>query len=70
MDANTEKKIRRSIREYQKDAIRFIISQRIISVMNADKILVLHDGKIAGQGTHANLLASCEIYQAIYHSQI
>ena len=70
VDANTEKKIRRSIREYQKDAIRFIISQRIISVMNADKILVLHDGKIAGQGTHANLLASCEIYQAIYHSQI
>ena len=70
VDANTEKEIRRSIREYQTDAIRFIISQRIISVMHADKILVMHDGKLVGQGSHQELLASCEMYQAICRSQI
>ncbi len=70
VDANTERDIRNAIREYKQDAIRFIISQRIISVMNADKILVMHDGKIVGQGTHQELLETCKIYQDICHSQI
>ena len=47
----------------------FIVSQRAASIMYADKILVLDDGKIAGQGTHEELLAGCEVYQEIYYSQ-
>ncbi len=70
VDATTERDIRNAIREYKQDAIRFIISQRIISVMNADKILVMHDGKIVGQGTHQELLKTCTIYQDICHSQM
>lgn len=47
----------------------FIVSQRAASIMYADKILVLDDGRIAGAGTHQELLRSCEVYQEIYYSQ-
>jgi ATP-binding cassette subfamily B protein len=48
----------------------FIVSQRIASVRNADKIIVLDDGKVAGIGTHAELLDGCNIYKEICLSQL
>ena len=48
----------------------FIVSQRVASIMQADKIIVLDDGKIAGMGTHAELIQGCEIYREICHSQL
>ena len=47
----------------------FMVSQRASSIMYADKIVVLDDGKVVGSGTHEELLASCEVYQEIYYSQ-
>ena len=47
----------------------FIVSQRTASVMQADKIIVLDEGKMVGMGTHQELIRSCEIYQEIYNSQ-
>ena len=47
----------------------FIVSQRASSMMHADLILVLDDGALAGAGTHAELLRSCEVYREIYESQ-
>ena len=47
----------------------FIVSQRAASVRYADQILVLDDGRLVGQGTHDELLDSCEVYQEIYYSQ-
>ena len=47
----------------------FIVSQRASSIQHADQIIVLEDGEMAGCGTHEELLADCEVYQEIYHSQ-
>ena len=47
----------------------FIVSQRAASILSADQILVLEDGKIAGSGTHQELLKSCSVYREIYDSQ-
>jgi ATP-binding cassette, subfamily B, multidrug efflux pump len=49
---------------------KFIIAQRISTVLNADKILVLDNGRIAAEGTHAELIASSPIYREIYESQL
>ena len=46
-----------------------IVSQRVSSIMQADLILVLNDGCLAGQGTHEQLMESCKVYQEIYYSQ-
>lgn len=69
LDFATDAALRRAIRETSADMTVFIVSQRAASIMYADKILVLEDGKIAGQGTHEKLLESCEVYQEIYYSQ-
>ena len=47
----------------------FIVSQRASSVMSADKIIVLDDGNVVGEGTHNELLENCEVYREIYNSQ-
>ena len=47
----------------------FIVSQRTSSILHADKIIVLDDGKAVGIGTHAELLENCEVYKEIYNSQ-
>ena len=52
-----------------KDATKLIIAQRISSVEHADRILVMDEGEIVGQGTHEELMKSCEAYQEIYYSQ-
>ena len=69
LDYATDAKLRRALRDNRKDLTVFIVSQRTASVMHADQIVVLDDGKVAGIGTHEELLASCEVYQEIYHSQ-
>ncbi len=69
LDFATDAALRRAIRNASEDMTVFIVSQRAASIMYADKILVLDDGRIAGQGTHEELLKSCEVYQEIYYSQ-
>jgi len=70
VDSDTEAKIRASFRENLKDTTILTIAQRISSVQEADKIIVLDDGRIVGIGTHAELIASNPAYQAICASQI
>lgn len=69
VDTATEARIRECFRTTLKDTTKIIIAQRIGSVEEADKILVLDDGKILGMGTHQQLLKDCEAYQEIYYSQ-
>lgn len=69
LDFATDAALRKAIKNASEDMTVFIVSQRAASIMYADKILVLDDGRIAGKGTHEELLASCEVYQEIYYSQ-
>ena len=69
VDTATEAKIRESFATDLKDTTKIIIAQRITSVMNADKIIVLDNGKIVDMGDHETLLAQNEEYQEIYYSQ-
>lgn len=70
MDTATEAAIRESFKNELKDTTRIIIAQRISSVQDADRILVLDDGKIIGSGTHEELLRTCRAYEEIYATQI
>lgn len=70
VDTATETKIRKSFSTTLKDTTKIIIAQRIGSVIEADEILVLDDGKIAGIGKHHELLDSCKAYREIYDSQM
>ncbi|MFY9562602.1 MAG: ABC transporter ATP-binding protein [Limnochordia bacterium] len=70
VDLATEARIQRALRRETKNCTTFIIAQRISSVMDADKIIVLEQGSIAGVGTHQELLESNRVYQEIYYSQI
>ena len=69
VDTATEAKIRQGLADCLPDAVKIIIAQRFTSVLHADQIIVLDDGKINAIGNHDSLLASNEIYQDIYHSQ-
>ncbi|MEM1483690.1 ABC transporter ATP-binding protein [Oscillospiraceae bacterium PP1C4] len=69
VDTATEEKIRRAFDTSLKNTTTFIIAQRISSVKDADKIIILNDGKISGIGTHDELLANNKEYQEIYYSQ-
>jgi ATP-binding cassette subfamily B multidrug efflux pump len=69
VDVRTEAQIQKALDENSKGQTRFIVAQRISSVLNADKILVLDDSEIIGQGTHHDLMGSCAVYREIYESQ-
>ena len=69
VDTKTEAKIREAFRTELAGVTKIIIAQRITSVIDADKIVVLDDGKIAGFGTHSELISTCEEYREIYYSQ-
>ena len=69
VDTATDAKIRGALKTALPGATKLIIAQRITSVMDADMILVLDDGRVVGQGTHAQLMESCEIYREVYESQ-
>ena len=70
LDFATDARLRHAIRELPYHPTTFIVSQRVSSIMYADRILVLDDGILAGQGTHEQLLKDCPIYREIYDSQI
>ena len=70
VDVETETKIQDALEQIMQDRTSFVIAQRISTVLNADKILVLDDGQIAAEGTHRDLLTSSPIYREIYESQL
>jgi ATP-binding cassette subfamily B multidrug efflux pump len=70
VDIMTEAKIREALKEYSERLSCFIISQRISSMMTADRIIVLDNGNLSGLGTHEELMRSCNVYREIYRSQI
>ncbi len=69
LDYATDAKLRLALKQVEKTTTTFIVSQRASSIMHADKIIVLDDGRMAGCGTHEKLLADCSVYQEIYYSQ-
>ncbi len=70
VDVVTEEKIKKELKKYAKDLTCLIIAQRITSVMDADKIVVLDQGEIIGIGKHDELMKFCKIYQEIFYSQV
>ena len=70
VDTATESKIREALSNTLKDTTKIIIAQRISSVINADNIIVIDDGRIVGEGTHSELINSCGEYRDIYYSQV
>ena len=69
LDYATDAKLRSEVRNMQGERTVFIISQRTASILHADRILVLDDGRLVGSGNHEELLRSCEVYREIYYSQ-
>lgn len=69
VDTHTDALIQKGLSQYMPDTTKIIIAQRISSVQNADKILVFDNGRIIAQGTHDELLKSCDIYREVYESQ-
>ena len=69
LDMATDRKLRNALSKLDYSPTVFIVSQRISSVIDCDKIIVTDDGNIAGIGTNEELLASCDIYKEIYNSQ-
>ena len=69
LDYATDAKLRGALRTLRGNTTTFLVSQRASSIRNADKIIVLDDGELAGVGTHKELLEGCTVYQEIYYSQ-
>ena len=69
VDTATDARIRESFKKYIPDTTKIIIAQRISSVMDADKIIVMNEGRVDGFGTHDELMNSNEIYRDVYESQ-
>jgi ATP-binding cassette subfamily B protein len=70
VDVETEVEIQRALEKLMKGRTSFVVAQRISTVLRADRIMVLENGRIAADGTHAELIETSPIYQAIYHSQL
>ena len=70
LDFKTDAKLRKAINTELKESTLLIVAQRISTIMNADQIIVLDEGKIVGKGTHKELMNSCEVYQQIALSQL
>ena len=70
LDYKTDAVLRHELKKHTKDATCLIVAQRIGTIMNADKILVLDKGKCVGMGTHKELLKTCEVYKEIALSQL
>jgi ATP-binding cassette, subfamily B, multidrug efflux pump len=70
LDFTTDAKLRQALSQATKNKTVLIVAQRITSIMNAEKIIVLDEGKIVGQGTHQELMDSCDVYREIASSQL
>ena len=70
LDFKTDVTLRKALRRRTKDSTVLIVAQRISTILNAEQIIVLDDGRIAGMGTHSELLKNCEVYQQIAASQL
>ena len=70
LDYKTDRVLRQDLAEKTKSMTKLIVAQRISTIMDADLILVLDQGKVVGQGTHKELLANNEVYQEIAYSQL
>lgn len=70
LDMKTDAKLRARLEKEEKDAVKIIVAQRVSTILDADQILVLDEGRIVGLGTHSELLDSCEVYRQIAASQL
>jgi ATP-binding cassette subfamily B protein len=70
LDFKTDARLRAALKSEIADSTVLIVAQRVATVMDADQIIVLEDGSVAGIGTHRELLASCEVYREIVSSQL
>lgn len=70
LDSKTDAALRKALKENMNDAVKIIIAQKVSTIMNADQILVLDDGKLVGIGDHDTLMKNCSVYQAIANSQM
>ena len=70
LDFKTDIKLRRALKDYVKKATVIIVAQRVSTIIDADNILVLHEGSVVAQGKHKDLLRSCKIYREIVYSQL
>ena len=70
LDYKTDSVLRKELKKYTKNATSLIVAQRIGTIINADKIVVLNEGECVGIGTHKELLKTCEVYREIAYSQL
>ena len=70
LDFKTDRAVRDALAKEAKDSTKLIVAQRIGTIMNADRIVVLDEGRVVGQGTHEELLENCEVYRQIAQSQL
>ena len=70
LDFQTDARLRKALKRETADATSLIVAQRVSTILHADRILVLDEGRVVGQGTHKELLESCEVYRQIARSQL
>ncbi len=70
LDMKTDAALRRALADKTSDAVRIIVAQRVGTILNAEQIIVLDEGRIVGKGTHSELMKSCEVYREIAKSQL
>ncbi|MCR5348811.1 MAG: ABC transporter ATP-binding protein/permease [Bacilli bacterium] len=70
LDFRTDTKLRHALKDYISDATILIVAQRVSTILDADNIVVLNEGRVVGQGRHAELMKTCPVYQEIVHSQL
>ena len=70
LDYKTDIRLRQQLKIYTNQATVILVAQRVSTIIDADQIIVLHEGKVVGQGTHQNLLTTCKVYKEIVYSQL
>ena len=70
LDFKTDRAVRDALAKEAKDSTKLIVAQRIGTIMDADRIVVLDEGRVVGQGTHRELLETCDVYRQIAQSQL
>ena len=70
LDFRTDTKLRHALKDYIKDSTIIIVAQRVSTILDADNIIVMNEGKVVGQGKHAQLIKNCEVYREIVYSQL